>query len=175
MPDPGERATAHQNPFKATPTSAGAQVQAASAPELRRLPSLPIRSRAKWAQIAIALAAVAAVVQAGATLNEIRVLQDLRDGNAVSFDRASTSDDLVGMAALFYFGMLILSIVTFSLWTHRAHKNLELLAVPSLRFSPGWSVGWFFVPIMNLFRPFQAVAQLWRASAHVGERKETQG
>jgi hypothetical protein len=33
-----------------------------------------------------------------------------------------------------------------------------------MRFTPGWSVGWFFVPILNLFKPYQAMKEIWLAS-----------
>ncbi|MCP3960951.1 MAG: DUF4328 domain-containing protein [bacterium] len=33
-----------------------------------------------------------------------------------------------------------------------------------MEFTPGWSVGWFFVPIMNLFKPYQAVREIYHAS-----------
>jgi hypothetical protein len=50
-------------------------------------------------------------------------------------------------------------------WLHRARGNLDDLGAEDLRFTPGWTVGWFFVPVMHFFRPFQAVSELWRASA----------
>ena len=31
--------------------------------------------------------------------------------------------------------------------------------------SPGWSVGWYFVPLANLAMPFVAMRELWKASA----------
>ena len=40
-------------------------------------------------------------------------------------------------------------------------------------FTPGWCVGWFFVPIMNIFKPYQAIAELWKAS-HSGSVEEWQ-
>ena len=34
-----------------------------------------------------------------------------------------------------------------------------------LDFTPGWSVGWYFLPIANLWKPYQAMKEIWRASA----------
>ena len=50
------------------------------------------------------------------------------------------------------------------MWIHRAHRNLPSLGVSGLRYSPGWAVGGFFVPILNLFRPFQVTTEIWKAS-----------
>ena len=36
--------------------------------------------------------------------------------------------------------------------------------VIGLRFTPGWAVGWWFVPFANLVKPFQAMRELWKAS-----------
>ena len=33
-----------------------------------------------------------------------------------------------------------------------------------MTFTPGWCIGWFFIPIANLFKPFQAVREIWKAS-----------
>jgi hypothetical protein len=74
----------------------------------------------------------------------------------------------VGLTALgyvlVYFAAFIATVVAYCMWVHRAHRNLRALGVPDLVFTPGWAVGWYFVPIMNLFRPCQAMAELWRAS-----------
>src|SRR5262249_59327981 len=31
-------------------------------------------------------------------------------------------------------------------------------------FSPGWAAGSFFIPIVHLWKPYQAVKEIWRAS-----------
>ncbi|MCB5424963.1 DUF4328 domain-containing protein [Altererythrobacter sp. CC-YST694] len=58
----------------------------------------------------------------------------------------------------------LISVIPVGMWIYRAHANLELAGAYDLEFSPGWSVGWFFVPFMNLFKPFQAMKELWNAS-----------
>ena len=49
-------------------------------------------------------------------------------------------------------------------WIYRASRNAHALA-EGLRTSPGWSVGWFFVPIANLWKPFQGLREAWQVSA----------
>lgn len=60
---------------------------------------------------------------------------------------------------------------------YRLAKNLEYLQIPNLAYSPGWTVGWFFVPIAWFWKPAAAVSHLSRASrygenwpAHKGPR-----
>jgi hypothetical protein len=50
-------------------------------------------------------------------------------------------------------------------WLHRARRNLDDLGAEGLEYSPGATVAWFFVPVANLYVPWVAVSELWRASA----------
>ena len=65
---------------------------------------------------------------------------------------------------------LLLSIVLVGMWIHKAHANLFAAGLSGLRYSPGWSVGWFFVPLLNLFKPYDAMRELWHASFGAHER-----
>jgi hypothetical protein len=56
------------------------------------------------------------------------------------------------------------TVVFFSRWIYRAHRNLPALGAENLRFRPGWALGSFFVPIANLWLPFQAMRDLVKAS-----------
>jgi hypothetical protein len=50
-------------------------------------------------------------------------------------------------------------------WQHRSQRLVrDRLAAPELRFTPGWAVGWWFVPFANLWVPAVTTAELWRAS-----------
>jgi|GEM_PF-1711070 uncharacterized protein DUF4328 len=58
-----------------------------------------------------------------------------------------------------YFGLSLFTAtaVMFLVWLHRAYSNLPSLGVPRPDFSSGWVIGSWFVPILNLFRPYQIV------------------
>ena len=58
----------------------------------------------------------------------------------------------------------VLTFVGLLIWAYGASRNLEVLGALGQRFSPGWVVGWWFIPIFNLFRPYQVVAEIWRGS-----------
>ncbi|HVM47993.1 MAG TPA: DUF4328 domain-containing protein [Candidatus Acidoferrum sp.] len=58
--------------------------------------------------------------------------------------------------------------VTFLRWIYRANRNLHQLGGVPMAFSPGWSVGWYFVPVANLYKPYQAMKEIWIV-AHRGE------
>lgn len=56
------------------------------------------------------------------------------------------------------------SFPAFMMWTFRAAHNLRALGALALKTTPGWAVGWYFVPIANLWKPYQAGIEIWQAS-----------
>ena len=68
---------------------------------------------------------------------------------------------LAGLAAVFVF---ISCAVMFCVWIHRANRNARALGARGMEFTPGWAAGWFFVPFANLFKPYQAVREIYQAS-----------
>ncbi|WP_114520464.1 DUF4328 domain-containing protein [Altererythrobacter sp. ZODW24] len=67
-----------------------------------------------------------------------------------------------------YLACLLVSMVFIGMWIHRAHSNLHAIGFGSQEFTPGWAVGWFFVPIAAFWKPFQAMRDLWRRSTGAG-------
>jgi len=61
-------------------------------------------------------------------------------------------------------------VVTFTMFIHNASSNLEHLRIAGQKFTPGWSVGWFFVPFMNLYKPTRVVRELSTASGSTDTR-----
>lgn len=69
----------------------------------------------------------------------------------------------LALGALIGFVGLAAGIV-WLVWQHRAQSNLFAMRVPGLSYTPGWSVGWWFVPVANLWVPFLTTRELWRGS-----------
>src|SRR5688500_18010935 len=63
----------------------------------------------------------------------------------------------IGIAALLRIPLFIAVVVFFLIWVYRAFNNLSALKPGNLEFSPGWAVGWWFIPFANLIKPFQAM------------------
>ena len=51
-----------------------------------------------------------------------------------------------------------LSIAIFCWWLYRAASATRTLGAEGTEFTPGWTVGWVFVPIANVFMPYRATA-----------------
>lgn len=97
---------------------------------------------ATWAVLALSLATAL-----GNVFNAVGFI----DFNGIELSPLSTA---VAIVYLCSFATFVISIVLVSLWIYRAHDNLRAAGVTDLEFTPGSSIGWFFVPIMNLFKPF---------------------
>ncbi|MGE3169891.1 MAG: DUF4328 domain-containing protein [Pyrinomonadaceae bacterium] len=72
---------------------------------------------------------------------------------------------LQSLIALVQVPIYIATVVFFLMWLYRAHSNLSVLRPTNLQFTPGWTVGWWFIPFANLVKPFQAVREVWWESS----------
>ena len=52
------------------------------------------------------------------------------------------------------------------MWIYRANHNARQLGAADMRFTPGWAVGWYFIPIAWFWKPYQAMTEIWRASVN---------
>ena len=110
-----------------------------------------------WISVAINVAAVLADAYM------LSFLQRLRAGTAGDSDAGRADVFVASTVGLQFVAYSVIAIV-FLMWLYRARANLVPLGIEDARWKPGWAIAWFFIPIMNYFRPYQVVAELWRAS-----------
>ncbi len=91
--------------------------------------------------------------------------------NIVSGDVMEGSDSAAVMVAIllvvFALAFLVILVAVFILgmvWVYRVNKNSWVLRRSNMKFRPGWSVGWWFIPIANIVQPYRIVCELWRAN-----------
>ncbi len=63
-----------------------------------------------------------------------------------------------------YFPVILVTAVLFARWVHLASRNAHHLTGGDLRHTPGWAVGWYFVPVATYWKPYQAMREIFRAS-----------
>lgn len=116
-----------------------------------------LQSRAKNAEYVIYTVIGFAIILLLSDLTELLGVIGL---NAAELDTLSM---LFGLGVLGFLVVYIASVVLISMWIYRAHANLHAAGY-ELEFTPGWAVGWYFVPIANLFKPFQVMKEQWAAT-----------
>jgi hypothetical protein len=81
----------------------------------------------------------------------------------VSQEAADSNDMRQGAVWLIHLVVRVALIIAFLLWLYRAAGNLAALGNPKTRieYTPGWAVGWFFIPFANLVMPYKAVSEIW--------------
>ncbi len=124
----------------------------------------PISDLSSWVQAIFFISALVAAVSIVSGFMQASLINDALNGRYITLAQATANDDREALIGWIAFGVFLFCAIMFLIWVHRANKNLHSFKNPVLRFSPGWSVGWFFVPIMSLFRPYQVVNEISKAS-----------
>ncbi|MBL4815157.1 MAG: DUF4328 domain-containing protein [Shewanella sp.] len=122
----------------------------------------------KWVKYFLYIQVVIATISILSGYMEYDLLSDYKNGVytsqelAVADGEASDSrQQVIGIIFLINFiisGFLILK------WIHRANFNSHQLGAENMEFTAGWSIGYFFIPIMTLFKPYQAMKEIWQTS-----------
>ena len=111
------------------------------------------------------LTVIAQLVYVVALIGEIDIFNRLDRGELPSFIEITDSDDFVATAGGFVFFLAAVSFVLLVIWTYRTYQNLRELRAEDTRFSPGWSVGGWLIPFVNLLMPFFIFQEMWKASS----------
>jgi hypothetical protein len=124
----------------------------------------PLGGCAKAVRILLYVAAGLAVLAAVSDAFEISLLSRIENGETVSDGEVTFNDARQGIIGLVQFAVFFATVVVFLMWFSRAYRNVERLGAHPLRYKPGWAIGAWFVPILNLFRPKQIANDIWRGS-----------
>lgn len=74
----------------------------------------------------------------------------------------ATANDVRHQAiAIVNLGVYIICIVLFIMWFRRAYNNLNLSDRARTKYPEGWAAGAWFVPFLNLGRPFLIMQEIW--------------
>lgn len=101
------------------------------------------------------------VVAIVSDLLQMHLLDRVAKGGKLSDSEASANDVRQGAIAILQTGAFLFSGVAWLSWLHRAYASLRLVGTGKSKFTPGWAVGYWFIPVINLLRPYQIVRDLW--------------
>jgi hypothetical protein len=126
-------------------------------------PFRPLEARAHWAKRALIISILVGFVSLVADFQQWGLTKRIASQDA-TLDQVQMNDSIqttVGFAQLAAF---VLAAVFFLRWFHRAYANLRPLGADGLPHGPGWAVGYWFIPIINLVRPATVASDIWNAS-----------
>jgi len=98
-------------------------------------------------------------------LAQAGLLADVQRGAVISAERAAANDSRQQFVGVVQLIALVLTGVYFLRWNSRVYRNLPALSTRKPSFTPGWAVGSWFVPFLNLVRPFQILRETWWVSS----------
>lgn len=113
---------------------------------------------------ALLLVMIMDVVAVVSGIAEVRLITRVIDGEFVTLEELEANDDRQAVVGTLQLAALVVTIILFLVWIYRSHRNLPALGASGLKYSPNWAVGGWFIPIMNLWRPYQVTAEIWKAS-----------
>jgi len=72
-------------------------------------------------------------------------------------------------------GAFVLIAILFLRFLYKAVQQAKGFATPYAYASAGWAVGYWFIPVVNLYRPFEVVKQLFKACTQQAGGKPAAG
>ena len=91
---------------------------------------------------------------------------NLLSSGSFSQVEAEANDARQRIVGSIMFVAFILTFITFLIWIYRANLNCHGFGAQGMKFSPGWSIGCYFIPILHLYRPYQAMKEIWKISSN---------
>lgn len=127
-------------------------------------PFVPTRRSVRYLGLLFMISAGISWVAVGYDFSEIR-LALLHSAGASLGPETRLAYDTMG--AIVWTAQLVILGVTgafFLVWLHRVRVNVRALGVRRLAYPRQWTVLGFLIPLLNAFRPYQVVREIWQAS-----------
>lgn len=115
-----------------------------------------------WVQIVVALMAVATDVWEYHVLSNIS--NDFYDTYDQMMKEINDSDLRQSIMGILYIAVFVISGILILKWIHRMNHNARQLGGEHMQFTPGWSIGYYFIPFVNLWKPYQAMVEIFNVS-----------
>ena len=117
------------------------------------------------------LAAAALVMDAGLSALMIReygwrvdLLRRVQAHDPVERADLLASDRLITLGSTLSLVFFVLTAIAFVAWFYRAQQNLRAFRAEPFEFTPSQAAWSFFIPFVNLARPYYVMREVWQAS-----------
>jgi len=128
-------------------------------------PDAPLSARTRSTKGMLLIYGAMAVLSIAFEVFSYVYLGQLASGVRLAGISPQLFDRTTRILAFSQLGVFLVTGVLILRWIYRARECVDALSAIGMRFSPGWSIGWYFVPFANLWKPFQAMNEIWKASS----------
>ena len=116
---------------------------------------------ANWTLDLLAIHILILIVSIVSTWLEINLIQSMEDGKPITESAFDSNDTRQTIVVVLFFVSYVAVAISFLIWISRASKNLSALGTSNQKFSPGWAIAWWFIPIACLWKPYNVTAEIW--------------
>jgi len=120
----------------------------------------------RWLVILLSVNVAVASISAASGLIDVALWRDFLSGIELTPEQGELHELRQQIVAIPYVVETFALMVVFCMWIHRANYNARQLGAVDMKFTPGWAVGWYFIPIYFLWKPYQAMKEIWQASSN---------
>jgi len=138
---------------------------------------MPQAPAGTWSSLALATVAALAASAAGSAweifvdLHRAAAIDNaLRTHRDADIATVRSADHAVHLAAVIDLALVVVTATLFIAWLYRTCRAVASYSPDALRHGPGWAIGGWFVPFLNLVRPKQMVDDAWASATVPHER-----
>jgi hypothetical protein len=127
-------------------------------------PYITAQPLGRWLAVLLVATGLVSWVAVGFDIADVRLLARRAEGATIeSIDRRAHG---ITGAVLFTAQATLFAVtaLAFVLWTYAVRSNLRALGARRLEYTTAWSVAGWWVPGLNVVRPFQVLREIWKAS-----------
>jgi hypothetical protein len=124
---------------------------------------------ALWASILFVAHAVTAAVAALLNTYQLALLSVFRFGGTIPHALTEAQDVRQRVVTAFEFGIELAALILLLTWLYRISQNTWFWGTEGMQYTPGWSVGWFFVPVAGLVMPYNVLNELIKSGGCGGD------
>src|SRR5258708_386553 len=115
----------------------------------------PMRAAGNVVTVLLAIVILSEIVRVATQWLVIDFLNGITPGAPVDITKANAVDANHQAANTVFLVVYVVAGLGFVVWFYQAVANLRAAGLKQMEFTPGWAIGGFFVPFLNLVRPLQ--------------------
>jgi hypothetical protein len=97
-------------------------------------------------------------------LRQAELLERILQHGSFTREEALANDTRHSFIITTRLAVFCLTGIVFCCWIYLVAKNVRAMGARRLKFSPGWAVGYNFIPVVCWWLPYQAMKEIWKAS-----------